>query len=406
MPILSMAISRFKREGQNRREAIIQQECTTIHPSVKWRFEEEADKFMNRQANNEQPVFSDIVFQHVFPLYGQLDIKSSSEKRNQAVRADLTKQLNLVSNLLNTAWQKTKMPIYEALAFRVAAFRKELDSELLSSSEHRIVNFLETEIHPLLNQLKKNQGLSELVVSYTQLLHPELHSIYELRQKYDHSVNIINQSLASYLDKKQVEAQRMFPHYFERYKTDGVEYNMYVGQSISNKVAFDPIFLHNLQLWQLMVTCELEQQFIKVKKELDTDIEIASLILIYNTPLAVHFRMDEKRFDVEGAYNARYEIVKKRIDKAHIKGTEERITAPGKIAIIYANEQDAVTYGRYISFLERKGYLKKNSKEVLDVENLQGITGLKALRVTINYNKSHKQDTSFDINEILEGLQN
>jgi hypothetical protein len=155
-----------------------------------------------------------------------------------------------------------------------------------------------------------------------------------------------------------------------------------------------------------MVTCELEQQFVEVKKELDTDIEIASLILVYNTPLAVHFRMDEKRFDVEGAYNARYEIVKKRIDKAHIKDTKERITAPGKIAIIYANEQDAVSYGQYISFLESKGYLKKNSKEVLDVENLQGITGLKALRVTINYDNTQKQDASFDINEILEGLQN
>ncbi len=29
--------------------------------------------------------------------------------------------------------------------------------------------------------------------------------------------------------------------------------------------------------------------------------------------------MDEKRFDVDGAYNARYEIVKKRIDKAYVK---------------------------------------------------------------------------------------
>jgi hypothetical protein len=27
--------------------------------------------------------------------------------------------------------------------------------------------------------------------------------------------------------------------------------------------------------------------------------------------------MDEKRFDVDGTYNARYEVVKKRIDKAN-----------------------------------------------------------------------------------------
>ena len=88
-------------------------------------------------------------------------------------------------------------------------------------------------------------------------------------------------------------------------------------------------------------------------------IEIASLILVYNTPLSVHFRMDEKRFDVEGAYNARYEIIKKRVDKAHIKGTTERITQPGRIAIIYSQEQDAREYRTYLNFLIAKGIVKK-----------------------------------------------
>ena len=86
LPIFAMAISRFKRESQNAREAIIQQECTTIHPSVKWRFDEEADKYMQAQYRNEHPTFKDIVFNDVHPLYGQLDIKGSSEKRNEAIK--------------------------------------------------------------------------------------------------------------------------------------------------------------------------------------------------------------------------------------------------------------------------------------------------------------------------------
>jgi hypothetical protein len=36
--------------------------------------------------------------------------------------------------------------------------------------------------------------------------------------------------------------------------------------------------------------------------------------------------MDEKRFDVDGTYNARYEVVKNVLTKQHIKGTTERIT--------------------------------------------------------------------------------
>jgi hypothetical protein len=116
--------------------------------------------------------------------------------------------------------------------------------------------------------------------------------------------------------------------------------------------------------------------------------------------------MDEKRFDVDGAYNARYEIVKKRIDKAHIIGTTERVTSPGKIAIIYTSEQDARIYERYIAFLQNKGYLKKNSLEMLDLEDLPGITGLKALRVAVHYSNPQKNSEQYDVNVILEGLQN
>ena len=178
---------------------------------------------------------------------------------------------------------------------------------------------------------------------------------------------------------------------------------MYIGKSIAGNKEFDPIFLSNLRLWQLITNCELENRFEELKSELETPLEVASLILVYGNPLAVHFRMDEKRFDVEGAYNARYEIVKKRVDKSHIKGTNDRITQPGKIAIIYTNEQDANEYRRYIEFLEAKEYLNKGSLEQLELEDLQGITGLKALRVEVNFD-SKKKDADFSVDKLLAGI--
>ena len=42
---------------------------------------------------------------------------------------------------------------------------------------------------------------------------------------------LINKKMASLLDQKQDEAQGMYPHYFERFKSDGVEHNMYIGES-------------------------------------------------------------------------------------------------------------------------------------------------------------------------------
>ena len=74
------------------------------------------------------------------------------------------------------------------------------------------------------------------------------------------------------------------------------------------------------------------------------------MILVFSNAISLRFRMDEKRFDVDGTYNARYEVIKKRVDKSYIKGTNERVTQPGKIAIIYSHPEDETEYLRYISF--------------------------------------------------------
>lgn len=399
LPILAMAQSRFMSEAQNRIEAIIQQECTTIHPSVKWKFEEEAEKFMVTEFSGGEAIFKDIVFDHLYPLYGQLDIKGSSTTRNDAVSTDLIKQINGVKKVLKKAITLTNMPVFEELIFRLDTFKSDLKKGLSAGSEHKVLSFLKSDIYPVFNFLKsKDQECALLVEEYSTMLDPELLTVYEERKKYDTSVNIINQRLANYLDKKQEEAQGMFPHYFERYKTDGVEYNMYIGQSIARDDQFDMVHLRNLRIWQLLVMCEMENEFKNLQPELAMPLEVASLILVYNTPLSVHFRMDEKQFDVEGAYNARYEIIKKRVDKALIKGTNERITQPRKIAIIYSQEQDANEYRQYLKFLASKGFVKKEFED-LKLEDLQGVSGLRALRVEVNYG------SSVSVDELIKSIE-
>ncbi|NQZ75015.1 MAG: GAF domain-containing protein [Ekhidna sp.] len=385
LPILSMAKKRFQTEAQNLIEAVIQQECTTIHQSVKWRFEEEAQRFIDKQFEGKEAEFKDVVFDNLYPLYGQLDIKGSSERRNNAVSKDLVKQLLAVTKVVEAANKRKNLPVYEELLHRLDLFTKELQQNLAAGSEHRILSFLNEDVYPVFEHLKvESRDLKKEIEGYEELLDSDLNTVYEERKKYDTSVNLINQRLASYIDKKQIEAQNMFPHYFERYKTDGVEFNMYIGQSITKDKKFDELFLRNLRIWQLLVMCEMENEFHSLKKELTAPVEIASLILVYSTLLSVHFRMDEKKFDVEGAYNARYEIIKKRVDKAHIKGTKERITQPGHIVIVYSQEQDANEYRTYLRFLAAKGYLKHKIEDVA-LEDLQGVHGLRALRVAVDY---------------------
>jgi hypothetical protein len=86
---------------------------------------------------------------------------------------------------------------------------------------------------------------------------------------------------------------------------------------------------------------------------------------------------------VDGAYDIRYEIVKKRIDKAVIKGTEERITQPGKVAIVYSHSAESNEYRAYIEYLQSLGYFTSEVEDV-ELDELQGVHGLRALRVTVN----------------------
>jgi len=145
--------------------------------------------------------------------------------------------------------------------------------------------------------------------------------------------------------------------------------------------------LHNLRLWQLETLCEMELEHHKLKATLPYSLDVTSLILAFSSPISIRFRMDEKRFDVDGSYNARYEVVKKRIDKAYVKNSSERITQKEKITIVYSSAAEEKEYLKYIKYLQHKNILE-DEIEKLEVEDLQAVSGLKALRVKVKHNEN------------------
>lgn len=178
------------------------------------------------------------------------------------------------------------------------------------------------------------------------------------------------------------EMQRAYPCYFEKFRTDGVEYDVYIGQAIAPEKPFKEIYLNNLRLMQLTSMAALAKYTHSLMEQLVKPIATTQLIFIHSHPIDIKFRKDEKRFDVEGAYNIRYQIVKKRIDKVHIKNTRERLTIPNKIALVYFSQKEADEYAEYIHYLKEKGVLA-DDLEYLELEQLQGISGLKAMRVGV-----------------------
>jgi hypothetical protein len=404
IPVFKAAIDRFSEEHLNILEATIQEHYTTIHPAVKWRFIEAAENYQKQLTERvKKPKLDEIVFNEVYPLFGQSDIKGSSIARNSAIKQDLTTQLTLAINILNEAYSVEKLPIYEELIFRIKEYSTAISKGLKAGDEIEIIDFLKRDIYPVFNHIKEvNKSLSEHVAVYMNRIDSQLHVVYEKRKDYEDSVTLLNDKLAKFLDQQQEEAQDMFPHYFERYKTDGVEYNMYIGNSLVKNDSFDTLFLYNLRLWQLQMMYNMENVAFKARSEMNHDLRVASLILVHSNPLAIKFRMDEKQFDVDGAYNIRYEIIKKRIDKANIKDTNERLTIPGKIAIVYSQDSDAIEYLKYIKFLQSKNHL--GAVEKLEIEDLQGVSGLKALRVEVIFNKEFNEEKTISFNDLIEEL--
>jgi hypothetical protein len=146
---------------------------------------------------------------------------------------------------------------------------------------------------------------------------------------------------------------------------------------------FDQMYLKNIRLWQLQSMAEIAKITFKLLPQLKIPLETTQLILVHHQPISISFRKDERRFDVEGSYNIRYEVMKKRIDKAIIKESRERLTQPGKIAMVYCSQKEAQELEEYILFLQSKGLLQPGI-EKCDLEDMQGLSGLKALRVNVN----------------------
>lgn len=385
LPYIVTAVERNKSEFENRIKAVIQSECTSIHPSVLWMFEKEAKNFIHDLEQDGLASFKDVVIEDVYPLYGEIDIVASSEARNLAIQKDLLCQLDIIKKIVDEAYKIETLTIYEQVQFRIKEFERDLEKSLNASSEQKVFNLLQREIDPVMEHIsKQSRDLEKKVQQYQQKINSETGIIYNHRKNYDEAVQQINRTMSRYIDRKQLEAQSIYPHYFERYKTDGVEHNIYIGAALSREKPFDEVYLYNLRLWQLSTMCEMENRFYEIQENMPLKLEAASLILVYNSTLSIRYRMDEKQFDVDGTYNARYEIIKKRIDKACIKETEERVTQKGKIAIIYSQRKDEREYLRYIKYLQEKKYLGQKV-ELLELEDVQGVIGLKAIRVDVLY---------------------
>jgi hypothetical protein len=387
-PLFSMALKHALDDLESRVQGVIKEKCTAVHPAVEWRFRKAAVHHLEVLRMGQTSEMEPIIFKDVYPLYGVSDIRGSSDERNQAIQKDLAEHLSLGLGVIRSAYDARSLPILLELAGRIHDLRERIRSGLGTGDELSVVRFLQKEVESLFSHLK-GFGLKVIraVEAYESAVDPKMGTVYRLRKEFEESVSVLNDRLATYLDQEEAEAQTVFQHYFERHRTDGVDYLIYMGASLREEGDFHELYLKNLRLWQLKVACGMAWQTEQLKSTLKVPLDAAHLILVQDSPLSIRFRFDEKRFDVDGTYDIRHEIIKSRIDKAVVRGGTERLTQPGKIAIVYSHPEEAREMRRHIRFLQSEGFLN-GELETLDLEELPGIQGLKSLRVGINLESS------------------
>jgi hypothetical protein len=384
LPLFTMAVRRALDDLESRVQAAIKEQATAIHPSVEWRFRRAVLDSIEEREGEAAIELEPIVFRDVYPLYAATDIRGSSVQRNLAVQADLGVHLRLALDVIEAARAARPLPALDEIAFRVERHARQIERVLTSGDEVTVLAFLRQHVEPLFEHLARfGRAVRDRIDAYRAALDPGLGTVHRQRRAYEESVTLVSDTIASYLEAEEDLAQRMFPHYFERQRTDGVDYTIYVGRSLVESGEFDELYLRNLRLWQLMVSCGIARRTEAIRPQLAVPLETTQLVLAHHAPLTIRFRFDEKRFDVDGAYNIRYEVIKKRIDKAVVQGTGERVTQPGKLAIVYSQPAEAAEYRGYLEYLAARGYVA-GEVEDLAAGELQGVQGLRALRVPID----------------------
>jgi hypothetical protein len=354
----------------------IQDRFTNIHPSVRWRFEQEAE----RRSWGLPP--SPILFENVYPLYGISDIRGSSEERNRAIQQDLLQQFHLALAVVEAVCTDVNNALVHQMKLDLEDYIAHLHQGISVDSEVTLLSYLSEQIEAHFPCFAQHSPAAALAIEqYQNALHSEHQCVYSARAVYDQTITHINQLLRQTWNQWQTSMQAITHHYCDIEATDGIDHMIYAGKAIDPE--FTDFQLRSLRYEQLRAMCDCARQSFTLKEKYDTDMVITHLVLVQAFTVDImHDENTERLFDVRGTRDTRYEIVKKRIDKACDAETGDRITQPGMLTIVYSTNDEWQEYRQYLRYLQREGIVGEALEQGL-VEPLQGVSGLKFARVEV-----------------------
>jgi hypothetical protein len=358
------------------RQLFQQRFITNIHPSVEWRFLQEAER--RSLGLPAEP----IVFTDVYPLYGISDIRGSSDERNRAIQQDLLEQFKLGLAIVEAACAARESALANQMRLDLLDHIHQLEEKVTVDAEVSGIRYLHQHLEEHFDYfLQCGEAAIAAIELYRNACSNENQCIYHARAHYDQTIGRINALLRKTWDHWQQKMQKVSPHYCDIEATDGIDHMIYAGKSIDPN--FSRFHLRSLRYEQLRAMCDCARTAFHLEQECNSDMQVTHLVLVQDLTVDIfHDESTEKLFDVRGTRDTRYEIVKKRIDKAIDATMQTRITQPGMLTLVYSTEEEWDEYQQYFQYLNREGWIDRPIERGM-VQPLQGVNGLKYVRVRV-----------------------
>ena len=259
LPLLGQLLQYRIEDFNAKMDSVLKDKFTALQPSVQWKFNQVVWDYLKKSRNKKKTHEIDTVtFKGLYPLFGAIDIKSSTVERNYALQEDLKVLLALLCETLENLRSIIRLDLLDKILFNCKDWVKRVDDFINSSEEAQLNEFLELEVYPMLRHIEKGNPLtSDVITKYFDQINAEVGIAYENRRTLETSMQFINTSVSDYLEDAQQTLQQTYPCYFAKFRTDGVEYDIYIGQDIAPDVPFDLLYLKNIRLWQLTAMVEV-----------------------------------------------------------------------------------------------------------------------------------------------------
>jgi len=239
---------------KNQLNKIILENYTSIQPTLQWRFNEVAVSYLSKLSNKEEnSALEKIVFKDVYPMYGAIDVKDSTRLRNSSQKQSILQHLNSLQNLIAKFEQSPEFDQFEWYKENINTTYECIKEKGVEKNILNIRDFLEKKVSICLEELKGQISSNAELMTLINDVQQQNKQILEIgNDPFERSLAAITKMIRVELDDLNDQLQTIFPCYFETFRTDGIEYDAYIGQSITPTAVFDEEILDEMRKLQIL----------------------------------------------------------------------------------------------------------------------------------------------------------